>query len=541
MKSKVFKVLFVLFISVLLFLPGCKVDKSFSLPDFNQDNDYFLKEYSNETEAVVLENIIQLNDKKAYVDYYSDENHTMKYINYELLLTEGDNYLYAIINFSDQTNVSIIVNFYRLQLFKVSFVTNCKTKIEDQYIEENSCVQKPSIKLQKTGYTFKSWNYNFNTPITSDMVIEAQWDTDSYVITYDSNGGELDIEYVIVTYNELFTLDVPTKEGYTFLGWSYNGKLINFEKWLYTEDLTLVAQWEVETVTYEIDYIIVGATGANLQRTYTNKEEVVLRTPYKVGYKFVGWYFESNHSGERIYVLPKGTEGNIILYSKWEKFTLENSNISFLGDSISTFYSPTSKMNSLYNGTNQYYYPTYSSTVKSVEKTWWYKVIEETKTNLVVNDSWSGTACYNNGNEENSAAMNYNRIRNLQGSDIVVVFIGTNDNVNGVSLDNFTKAYDKTLKRIKEVCNDAFIFCCCLGYSAYTGYNYTEDKRIEYNNIIKTVAKNNDCEVIDLALVQTKDNYTQLLGDNLHPNEVGMSAYATKAIDVIKRYVGEIF
>lgn len=537
------KFLFAIFVLAILFLTGCKVDTSFYLVDFTQinENSYeYKKDYTNDTEAVILDDIIKINDQKAQIKYYLDEGKTQEYDNFDLLLQEGDNYLYCTIYFSNQTSVDLTINFYRLKLFKVSFNTNCKIKIEDEYVEENSCVKKPNVKLQKAGYTFKSWNYNFNTPVTSDIIIEAQWDTESYVITYNPNGGILDAEYTIVTYNEPYNLEVPVKEGYTFMGWSYNGKIIDSEKWMYTEEITLVAQWEVETITYEIDYIIVGATGTNLQRTYTNKEEVVLRTPYKVGYKFVGWYFKGDFSGDRVYVLPKGTEGNLILYSKWEKFSLENANISFLGDSISTFYSSTSTVNSLYNDTDQYYYPTYSSTVKKVEQTWWYKVIEYTKTNLLVNDSWSGTACYNNGNEDNSAAMNYKRIRNLQNSDIVIVFIGTNDNVNGVSNEKFVNAYDTMIKRIKEVCGDGFIFCCTLGYSAYTGYNYTEDRRIDYNNIINTVAKNNDCEIIDLALVQTKDNYSQLLGDNLHPNQEGMIAYANKAIDTIRRFVGEI-
>ena len=39
------------------------------------------------------------------------------------------------------------------------------------------------------------------------------------------------------------------------------------------------------------------------------------------------------------------------------------------------------------------------------------------------------------------------------------------------------------------------------------------------------------------SLIQTKDNYSSLLGDMLHPNNQGMTAYATKAIEVIKNYV----
>ena len=134
--------------------------------------------------------------------------------------------------------------------------------------------------------------------------------------------------------------------------------------------------------------------------------------------------------------------------------------------------------------------------------------------------------------------MNYNRINNLKNSDIVVVLIGTNDNVNGHSNANFTKAYNTMLKRIREVAPDAFIFCCTLGYSAYSGNYYKEETRLAYNEIIRKAALDNDSEVIEIADVQTKETYKDLLGDSLHMNDVGMTAYATKAIEVIKNYVG---
>ena len=54
---------------------------------------------------------------------------------------------------------------------------------------------------------------------------------------------------------------------------------------------------------------------------------------------------------------------------------------------------------------------------------------------------------------------NYNRINNLKGSDIVVILIGTNDNVNGFTNNQFTSAYNTMLDRINEVCPGAFVFC----------------------------------------------------------------------------------
>ena len=541
MKKVNYKIIFLLIITFALFLTGCTIDTSYTVEGFelqDEASNLYINQYSNDTESVIVTDIINCNYKKAVVEYYYDEDKTEIVDGSSVLIVEGDNFIYCTINYGNGITTNVVLNLYRLRLFKVTFDTNCSTRIEEQYVEENSCAIEPTEELKKSGYGFIGWSHKFNKPITKDTVIEAKWKANVYKVTYDTDGGEIEYESTLVTYGEAYVLDVPTKEGYVFKGWKYNGRLITTEKWYITEDITVKAEWEVETRTYEIEYIIVGAIGPNLQRTYTNKEELVLRIPYKNGYKFVGWYYEGNFSGERVYTIPKGTEGNLTLYSKWEKFSLEGKKISFLGDSISTFYSSSSSINSLYSGENQFYYPIYSATVKTVEKTWWYQVIEGTKTSLLANDSWSGSACYNNGSEVNNGAMNYNRINNLKGSDIVVVFIGTNDNVNGHTLENFTKAYNTMLNRIREVCPDAFIFCCTMGYANYTKYYYKEETRIAYNEIIRNAAVDHDAEVIEFNEVQTSDNYTTLLGDALHLNDVGMTAYATKAIEVIKNYVG---
>ena len=538
-----YKIIFLFLIALSLVLTGCSSSVEYNVIDFDltdEGTNLYTKEYSNDTEQVYISEVVECENKKAKVEFYYDAEKTDLVTTDSVLIVEGDNLVYGTINFGNGTSVDIILNLYRLRMFTVSFKTDCKTGVEDQYVEENSCAIVPDVELTKAGYKFAGWDYKFSRPITSDTIINAQWKANAYTVTYDTTGGEVASPETLVTYGETYELETPTREGYVFLGWQYNGRFLSTERWLISEDITVTAVWEVETRTYEIEYIIVGAVGPNLQRTYTNKEEVVLRTPYKSGYKFMGWYFEGNFSGERVYKLPKGTEGNLTLYAKWQKYTLDNQKISFLGDSITTFYSSSSSINSLYSGENQFYYPIYSSTVKTVEKTWWYQVVQGTNTSFLVNDSWSGSSCYNNGNEYNQGAMNYNRINNLKGSDIVVILIGTNDNVNGHSQDNFTKAYSTMLKRIREVCPDAYIFCCTLGYASYNNYYYKEATRLAYNDIIRTVTVDYDAAVVELSEVQTEATYQSLLGDALHLNDYGMTVIANKVIETIKNYVGAI-
>lgn len=539
MKKINFKLMFIFVIACCLFFIGCQSKIEFVIINFELKENIYVGEFSNVDDEIDISEYVKCDNSKAIVKYYLDEQRTQEITEYIVPLIEGDNYFYCTIKCGNMTE-EIILNFYRLKLFKVSFITNCITKISDQYVEENDFAKEPEVELENPGYVFNGWNKKFNKPITSDTVFEAKWLANSYIVTYDVQGGELEFDNTIVTYGEPYELDIPTKEGYIFLGWRYNGRFLNGEEWNIDENIVVTAVWDLETKTFEIEYVIVGAVGPNLQRTYTNKETVVLRTPYKNGYRFIGWYYEGDFSGERVYEIPAGTEGNLRLYSRWEKFKLEGAKISFLGDSISTFYSSDSEVNSFYSVENSYFYPIYSKTVKTVDLTWWYKVLSETKTKLVVNESYSGSTCYNNGNPKNNAAMNMNRINNLKGSDIIVILIGGNDNVNGYTKENFAIAYDRMIKNVKKTCPDAYIFCGTLGYSAHSSSKdyYTEEKRIEFNDAIVKTASANDAVIIDFAALQTKDTYSLMLEDSFHLNTNGMEIYAEEAIKIIKNYVG---
>ena len=84
----------------------------------------------------------------------------------------------------------------------------------------------------RTGYTFKGWFYNDNTQITSetevsiaeDHTLVAKWEKDSYTISYDLDGGELDADTVLpISYTIDDTISItsqPKKANNKFLGWT---------------------------------------------------------------------------------------------------------------------------------------------------------------------------------------------------------------------------------------------------------------------------------------------------------------------------------
>ena len=77
----------------------------------------------------------------------------------------------------------------------------------------------------KEGYTFAGWYDSLgnavdeNTTITSEISIEARYNPIHYNITYDLDGGNA-TNVDSYTIEDEITLNNPTKEGYTFAGWT---------------------------------------------------------------------------------------------------------------------------------------------------------------------------------------------------------------------------------------------------------------------------------------------------------------------------------
>ncbi len=92
-------------------------------------------------------------------------------------------------------------------------------------VDYNTPYERPADP-QKPGYNFDNWYvgddvYNFDTPLTEDIELTAKFNIITYDITYDLNGGS--VSGNPTTYNvetETFTLNNPTKDGYTFTGWT---------------------------------------------------------------------------------------------------------------------------------------------------------------------------------------------------------------------------------------------------------------------------------------------------------------------------------
>ena len=104
------------------------------------------------------------------------------------------------------------------------------------------------------GYVFTGWyteaiggkKITDDTLIEDDIVLHAHWERRIYKISLDPNGGICNQKEVNVKFEDTFTLPVPTKEGYSFVGWyteKDGGNEVN-GKSPAVQDLTIYAQWK---------------------------------------------------------------------------------------------------------------------------------------------------------------------------------------------------------------------------------------------------------------------------------------------------------
>ena len=192
------------------------------------------------------------------------------------------------------------------------------------------------ISPTRTGYTFLGWStlsyatvaqYQPNATYfgNGNMTLYAVWEEKTYAITYSGNGGTGIPSGQIKKYGTNLTLSYtkPTREGYTFLGWStnksastpsyYPGSSLSLN-----QDMTLYAVWENEK--YTISYNANGGSGAPSSQTKTYGYDLTLSytKPTRTGYTFAGWATSSNATV--VTYAPGSTyrfDGDGTLYAVW--------------------------------------------------------------------------------------------------------------------------------------------------------------------------------------------------------------------------------
>ena len=119
----------------------------------------------------------------------------------------------------------------------------------------------------KTGYTFAGWTgtgldnatttVKISTGSTGNKTYTATWTANTYIVTFNANGGSVTTASKEVAYDGRYdTLPIPTKSGNQFTGWytsETGGTQVTSETVMTrTENHTLYARWVEDNTTYDL-------------------------------------------------------------------------------------------------------------------------------------------------------------------------------------------------------------------------------------------------------------------------------------------------
>ena len=197
-------------------------------------------------------------------------------------------------------------------------------------VESNDIVLKAATK---DGYEFVGWSTSLtsnpkldiciNTSSGGDLEFYANFKPIQYEINYELNNGVNNSKNV-KSFNiesKNITIYPPSREGYIFLGWSVNGSSTLYKTYTITTGSKgtheLVANWYASD--YEITYVLNGGNNntENPVGYSIDSNTIVLKSPTKTGYTFIGWTSKNNSTPIKNLEIKSGSMGDLTFTANW--------------------------------------------------------------------------------------------------------------------------------------------------------------------------------------------------------------------------------
>ena len=191
----------------------------------------------------------------------------------------------------------------------VTFNSNGGSAVGSRYVDYMSKLSKPESPT-RNGYIFTKWykdselsnEYDFDTVLTEDINLYAGWDANTYTITYDYDGGSVDLSNR-TSYkptDSSFVLNDAKKAHHTFTGYTVENDVpggwnitnpqgsLTIPKGTYG-NLIVTAHFTekpMHTVTFDLGYA--GSTPFTV-KVYNGEDLAKPEDPVREGYFFKYW------------------------------------------------------------------------------------------------------------------------------------------------------------------------------------------------------------------------------------------------------------
>lgn len=263
----------------------------------------------------------------TFVNWYSDSNLTTPFI----FGTMGS------------SNITVYAK-WTINQYTVSFEANGGSIINPITLDFNTTASKPTDPT-KVGYTFMGWftdtnltsEFNFSTPVITNIQLYAKWTINPYTLTFESNGGTV-VNPITQNYQTPLALPTPVKDGFDFAGWYRDTQFSQVfnETTMPPESIQVYAKWSASpySITFESNGgSVVPTLSANYGETITKPED-----PTKLGHTFIGWF--SDTALENAFVFSQMPIGGATLYAKWSVNSYTLTFITNGGSSIEPMIKP---------------------------------------------------------------------------------------------------------------------------------------------------------------------------------------------------------
>ena len=170
-----------------------------------------------------------------------------------------------------------IQEYYLDKYFYVNYIVDGETYATDSVKHGDTIILKENPT--KDGFTFSGWSEAPETMPAHDITIEGVFNVNYHAVTYIVD-GEVWATDSLAYGSEIVLRDEPTKEGYTFSGWSEAPETMP------AKDISIEGTFYVNN--YTVTYIIDGEVYEEATVEYGAVIELP-SVPKKDGYTFSGW------------------------------------------------------------------------------------------------------------------------------------------------------------------------------------------------------------------------------------------------------------
>ena len=265
-------------------------------------------------------------------------------------LNKKGNTFYILVTSEDGLQEKLYtLTIYRRITISVQYYDVYGNELYTTEMDNYNTISEP-FDYNPQGYTLRGWKYNYTetgtkgfvfgdngTVVTNEnkLKLYPKATVNSYKVNLQVGSDEtVSKDTVYVSYDSSITLPVPTKTGYSFVGWYYGSMKVTSNmgycsQWTYAQDVALTPQWKINSYKVTLSSNISGGTlnGGGLHE-YNSKVTILATT--NVGYVWLGWFEGETKLTDDVQYVFTMKDADRQFTAKWSKITLEN-NISAAG------------------------------------------------------------------------------------------------------------------------------------------------------------------------------------------------------------------